>query len=446
MGKEMSAFPKVRPVSQRLDQPVVKDLDGAVRQEITKSRLPERLQPGASVAVAVGSRGIANLARITRAVIDTLITLHCRPFIVAAMGTHGGGTSDGQRQVLADYGITETTMGVPVQTAMDVVELGCNEFGYPVYWDRNAFQADAVVAVNRIKAHTDFSGPFESGIVKMLVIGLGKRESPQQVHSLGGRGMAKLVPASGKVILRKTRFALGLALLENAADETAMVRAIAPEELFDAEPALLLQAKAWMGRLPFREAEVLLVGELGKNYSGTGMDTNVLGRRMVEGEPDFPEPKIIRLAVLDVSPESHGNAVGVGLADLTTKRLVSQIDEEAFRLNTLTSRFLMRSRIPIALETDREVTATCLDTCWEPDRERVRLAIIPNTLELSRLYATEPLVRELVADGRQYEIGEPVEIAFTSDGRLDQVGLFPQSHQARRARAAKARHGERECA
>jgi hypothetical protein len=397
---------------------------------------------GGKVAVAVGSRGIANLRRIVRATVDVLKHMRIEPFVVAAMGTHGGGTADGQRAVLADYGVTESTIGVPIRTEMDVVELGVNELGNPVYWDRNAYLADAVVAVNRIKAHTDFSGPIESGIIKMLVIGLGKRESPLQVHSLGGRGMAELVPASGRVVLAKTRFALGLAILENAADQTAMIRAIEPEELFDLEPKLLIQAKQWMGRLPFRQTDVLLVGELGKNYSGSGMDPNVIGRRMVEGEPDFPEPIITRLAVFDVSPESHGNAVGVGLADLTTRRLVEQIDQHAFRLNTLTARLLMRSRIPIALSNDREVVEMCLETCWKPDRSQVRLAIIPNTLEVSDLYATEPLTRELANGGRRLEIGEPIEIPFTADNRIDQLALFPRSYQARRQTNATSRRLE----
>jgi hypothetical protein len=428
----MHDFPQIRRVRQEFDHPTVTDIEGAVRQQIQRSKLRQRVRPGGRIAVAAGSRGIANLARIVGATVQTLRELDYRPFIVAAMGTHGGGTPEGQRQVLADYGITEDSMGVEICCAMDAVEIGTNDVGAPVYWDRNAFAADGVVAVNRIKAHTDFSGPIESGIIKMIVIGLGKRESPLQVHRLGGRGMAQMVPASGRVVLAKTRFALGLAILENAADQTALLQALEPEELFDAEPRLLQQSKEWMGRLPFRVAEVLIVGELGKNYSGTGIDTNVIGRRMVEGEPDFPEPKIIRLAVLDVSPESHGNAVGVGLADLTTERLVRQIDQEAFRLNTLTSRFLMRSRIPITLPTDRAVIEMCLDTCWEPELAKLRLAIIPNSLELYELYVTEPLAAELIRDGRKLEVGPPRPIPFLADGRLDQLGLFPHSCQARR--------------
>ena len=428
----MGSFPPVRHVRQTFEQPAVEDIAGEVDGQIRSSRFPERLGKARRVAIAVGSRGITNLQQIVRAVVDTLTQMGCQPFIVAGMGTHGGGTAEGQRQILAEYGVTEQALGVPVCTDMQTVCIGTNELGAAVYWDKTAYEADAVIAVNRVKAHTDFTGPFESGILKMLVIGLGNRECPEQVHSLGGRGMERMVPASGKVVLDKTPFALGLAILENAGHRTAMIQAIEPEDLWEQEPKLLLQAKGWMARLPFDQAEVLLVGEMGKNYSGTGLDTNVIGRRMIECQPDFECPKIVRLAVLDLSPESHGNAVGIGLADLTTQRLVDQIDYESFRLNVITSRFLERARIPIALASDRQLLETCLHTCWEPDLEKVRLAIIPNTLELTELYVTDALAAELDAGDGSLQVGPQREIPFTDDGQIDQVTLFPHSLRARR--------------
>ncbi|MGL4464521.1 MAG: lactate racemase domain-containing protein [Planctomycetia bacterium] len=432
-GQAMIAIPKIRRVRQAsIGQPVVDDIPGAVAAAVRASKIRERVRPGGTVAVTAGSRGIANIALLVRATVDVLKVLGFKPFVVAAMGTHGGGTSAGQRQVLADYGITESTMGCDVRTDMETVEVGVNDFDAPVYWDANAFRADGVVALNRVKAHTDFVGPIESGVVKMLVIGLGKRESPQQVHRLGSRGMAEMVPASGRVLLAKTKFALGLAVIENAAEETAIIQAIEPEELFEVEPKLLVQAKELMARLPFDRADLLLVGELGKNYSGTGMDTNVIGRRFIEAEDDFPTPRITRLAVFDVSPESHGNAVGCGLADVTTERLVAAIDHAAFRLNTLTAQYLMRSRIPLAFPTDRDVAQTCLDTCWQPVSHLVKMAVIPNTLELTELFCTDPLVADLKREGRSIEIDDPMEIPFTAADRIDFPGLFPHSLAARR--------------
>lgn len=427
----MPAIPPVRPVFRRFNQPTVRDIPGTVHAELQKSRLRERLKPGAKVAVAVGSRGIANLKEIVLATVRELKTLQFHPFIVAAMGTHGAGTSEGQRQILADFGITEASMGIPVRTDMDAVEIGTSELGAPVYWDRNALKADGLIAINRIKAHTDYSGQFESGLLKMLVIGLGKRESPLQVHRLGGRGMEENIVASGKVVLAKAPFSLGLAILENAAEQTAMIQAVEPEELLDKEPTLLQQSKEWMAKLPFDEAEVVIIGEMGKNYSGSGLDPNVIGRRMIEGQSDFPKPIIIRLAVLDLSPESHGNAVGTGLADLVTQHLYDQIDPVAVRLNTLTARFLQRSRIPLVMATDREAIETAIDTCWEPDLSRVRLAIIPSTLELSHLYVTDPLARQLHSH-ETLEIGDPIELPFIDNHRLDQRQLFPHALVGRR--------------
>jgi len=430
----MVEIPLVRRVRQILEQPAVKDIAGAVRTQILNSKFRTRLKPGARVAIAVGSRGIANIKQIALETVRAVASLGAEPFIVGGMGTHGGGTEEGQRKILADFGITAEAMGCPVRTEMDVVEIGVNNFGAPVYWDKNAFDADAVVAVNRVKAHTDFRGPFESGIVKMITIGLGKRESAAQVHRLGCAGLTEMVPASARVVVAKTPFALGLAILENACDETALLRAVEPEELFDLEPKLLEQAKGMMGRLPFDEADVLLVGEIGKNYSGTGMDPNVIGRRFLENEPDFPSPRITRVAALDLSPESHGNSIGVGFADLCTKRLVDSIVPDAMLLNVFTAQLLLRAKIPITLADDRAVVTKALETCWVTPPKIPRLAFIPNTLEVADLYVTESLAPELHLPGGKLEFDDPRPFAWTADGRIDQAKMFPEAKQARRLR------------
>ncbi len=430
-------IPVVYLIEQRQNQPKVGDIPGEVRRQILGSRLSRRVPAGASVAVAVGSRGIANIGLLVRSTLETLRDLGYRPFIVAAMGSHGGATPEGQHELLAEYGVTEKALQVPVKTDMEAVELGTNSWGEPVYWDKNALTADAVVTISRVKPHTDFRGRYESGIVKMLVIGLGKRAGAAQHHQYGIRGLRDMIPESAKVVLAKTRFALGLAILENAHEETAVIQAVEPEALLDTEPRLLDEARGLMARIPFDQLDLLIVGELGKNYSGTGMDVNVLGRQMVEGEPDQLVPKITRICVLDLSPESHGNAVGIGLADLTTTRLVRKIDPAVSNLNTLTSCFMLRSKIPIDLPDDRACIEMGLKTCWQPRLEQVRMAVIPNTLELSRLWVTGPLAEEARAREGLKVTGESRELPFDGAGNVCQEEVFPQSVRGKRWRPAK---------
>jgi hypothetical protein len=434
-------FPPVFRLNQRWHQPEVTDVAGAVREAILGSRLRQRLPARARVAIAVGSRGIYRLAEMVRAAVQTVRELGAEPFIVAAMGSHGGATPEGQRALLASYGVTEEAMGVAVRTEMDVVELGRNSWGEPVYWDRNASQADAVIALARVKPHTDFRGRYESGIVKMLVIGLGKRAGAETHHKYGVRGLRDMIPESVKVVLARAPFALGLAILENAREHTARVVAVEPEELLQREPLLLEEARQLMPRLPFGQLDLLVVGELGKNYSGTGMDVNVLGRQQVEGETDTLDPRITRICVLDISEESHGNAVGVGLADLTTQRLLSRMDEHVTQVNALTSCFLLRTKIPPAFASDRECIAMGLKTCWQPRLSEVRMAIIPNTLQLETLYVTAPLAEEARQRGQAIASGQalslevadsPIALPFDSAGFLQQELLFPDSIRARR--------------
>ncbi len=429
-------IPLVAPVRQNLAQPAVADVAGEVRRRWQTSRLPGRLKRGDRVAVAVGSRGIANLAVIVRVTLETLRDLGTQPFVVAAMGSHGGGTAEGQREILASYGVTEPALRVPVKTDMEPVEIGTNSWGEPVYWDRNAFAADAVVTVSRVKPHTDFRGRHESGIVKMLVIGLGKREGAARHHRWGFRGLRDMIPETARVVVEKTRFAAGLAVLENAREETAALEVVDRDELFDAEPRLLERARGLMGRLPFDRLDLLVVGEIGKNYSGAGIDPNVVGRLLIEGQPDFESPKITRICALDLSPESHGNGTGVGIADLTTDRLLSKIDPVPFRMNNLTACFLLRSKLPISFPTDRECVAAGLATCWQPNPAAVRLAVVPNTLELADLWVSPPLLAEAGGDSRLEVLGEPRPLPFDAVGGLEQEKLFPHSVRGRRKNPA----------
>ncbi len=425
-------FPPLARIRQSLPQPRLDDVPGTVRRLIMGSRLSERVARGGTIAVGVGSRGIGGIDLVARTAVDTLREIGYKPFIVAAMGSHGGATADGQRALLAGYGVTPETMGVPVKTEMDTVVLGTNPVGLPIYFDKNAYQADGIVLLNRVKPHTDFHSTHESGVLKMLVIGLGKRNGASQVHKLGIRGLREVLPAVGRFLVQNTRFALGLAIVENAEDVPAEIVPLEPETIFDVEPVVLERARGLMGRLPFDQIDVLVVGELGKNYSGAGMDPNVIGRLLIETQPDFDRPVITRLVVLDVSDESHGNIVGVGFADLTTERLVSKMDEEALRINTITSCCLERARIPITLPTDRDVVTSALDTCWRIEPSQARVVVIPNTLELKTLWVSPPLEDEVRSHPELNRETEYLPMPFLADDSLDQAKLFPDSIRGRR--------------
>jgi Lactate racemase N-terminal domain len=433
-------LPPIAKVRRNFVQPEVADVPREVARAICSSHLAGRVLKGGRIAITVGSRGIAGLPRIVRAVADTVRNLGFQPFVVAAMGSHGGGTAEGQRQLLAELGVTETTAGCPIRCEMGTVVLGTNSFGLPIHFDENAFDADGIILLNRIKPHTSFTGRYESGLLKMLAIGLGKRQGAAQVHKLGLPGLKTLLPEVGAFLLSRTPVALGLGILENAFEQTAAIVAVEPEELLEVEPRLLDLARELMGRLPFDQIDALIVGELGKNYSGTGLDPNVIGRQRVETMPDLPRPVITRLAVLDLSVETRGNALGIGLADLTTDRLVAQIDPVPMRVNSLTSNFLTRARVPLSLPTDRDVIAACLDTCWQVDSDKARLVIIPNTLELCTLWVTRALAAEVEAHPELTRETDFLPTPIDAAGNLNQERLFPESVRARRKTGVQEGH------
>lgn len=431
-------FPLLHRVTQTCDVPDLADPAAAARQAVLSSRLASRLQPGATVAITAGSRGIAGIAAILKATVAAVRDLGFDPFIVGAMGSHGGATEAGQREMLAGFGITEDTVHCRIQTGMETVQLGTNSFGLPICFDANAYAADAIIVVNRLKPHTSFTGRYESGLLKMLAIGLGKREGASQVHKLGLPGLKRLIPEVGTYLLQNTKVALGLAILENAREHTAEIVKVEPEDFLEQEPVLLDKARLLMGRLPFEQIDLLIVGELGKNYSGTGLDPNVIGRQRVETMPDLPRPVVTRLAVLDLAEESHGNALGIGLADLTSQRFVDKIDPNPMRINSFTSNFLTRARVPLAMPTDRDVIATGLETCWRTTWEEARIVMIPNTLELENLYISPALAAEARAMPNLVVESQPTAWPFDASGHLDQAALFPHANQGRRS---KTGHG-----
>jgi hypothetical protein len=419
---------------QTAPQPVVEPeaIPAEVRRQWLASRFATRLRRGDRVAIGVGSRGIANLSLMVRATLDTVRDLGGKPFIVAAMGSHGGATPEGQRTLLAEYGVSEQALGVVVKTDMDTERIGTNSWGEPVFWDRNALAADHVLTLSRIKPHTDFRGKLESGIGKMLVIGLGKRDGAAQHHRWGVRGLRDMLPETLKVILEKTPFSAGLAIMENANEQTARLQVVDHDDLLAIEPGLLEEGRRLMARLPFEQLDLLVISEIGKNYSGAGIDPNVVGRLLLETQPESNSPSITRICCLDLSPESHGNGTGVGIADLTTDRLLAAIDPVPFRMNNLTACFLWRSKLPIAFPSDHECISMGVQTCWQPNVGALRLAVIANTLELAELWVSPPLVEEARRREHLQVVGEAIPLPFDEQGNLKQEQLFPHSVRGRR--------------
>lgn len=391
------------------------------------ARVRSELQPALAkvvlderVAITAGSRGIANMPMILRACGDAVREFGGDPFIMPAMGSHGGATAEGQRDVLAGYGITRDTVGMPIVSSMDVQEIGCVG-DMPVFMSTTALEADHVLLVNRVKPHTDFRGPIESGLAKVCAIGLGKQRGAQTIHSRGTRGLVELMPRAARCIIDKTGKILGgLAILENPRDETADLQFVEPDGVGTAvEEELQRRARGLIGALPFDELDVLIVDEMGKNVSGTGMDTNVIGRMFVPGVPEQARPNITAIVVLGLTEESHGNAVGIGLADFTTETLASRIDWQATYTNAYTAGTsgLLRSRLPTVLPNDRASIATAMRMCGEPDASKVRIARIRNTLRVTEVQFGANL-REVAAAAGVEVVGGPEPMRFDSAGRL----------------------------
>ena len=413
------AFPRVFRVRQRFHSTRVEDIPVRVAREVARLDLSGRLKPGDSVAITSGSRGVANIAAITRSLAEELKKRGARPFIVPAMGSHGGGTAAGQRGVLERYGITETAMGVPIRATMETLPIGETPEGIPVVLDRNVLEADHIAVVNRIKPHTDFDAEIESGLTKMLAIGLGKHQGAIRYHRANKRyGYYRVLTGVAEVVRRRCSILLALGIVENGYDQTGMIEAMTSAELFDVETRLLKIAKSWLARIPFDRGDLLLVDEMGKNVSGTGMDTNVIGRRAGAGEPFAGAPRFSRIVVRDLTPESYGNAIGVGMADVVTRRLVDKIDTRPTYVNALTSTNLESVRIPVTVDSDREALETGISTSGASSGEDCRMVWIRNTLKLDRFVASEALLDE-VERHRDLQVLEHLgELDFDGRGNL----------------------------
>ena len=413
------ALPKMTRIQQQFEAPVLTALPAAIHAELERINAASIVHPGDTVAITAGSRGVANVATAVKATADYLKTIGAKPFVIPAMGSHGGATPEGQRSVLEHYGITEETAGVPVKATMDVVELGTTELGLPVFLDRLAAEADYVVPLNRIKAHTDFNGSIESGLMKMMVIGLGKQKGANLYHrAFFQYGFENVITAVGGFMLDTGRIAFGIGLLENAHEQTAKAVAMPASQLLQTERQLLVEAKSLMGRLPFDELDLLIVDWVGKNISGTGMDTNVIGRMMQNFEPEPAKPAILRIFVRDLTEESDGNATGIGLADFTTTRLVNQIDRRATYMNGITALGPQKSKIPFYYDTDKEAISVALDTIGLTAPEDARVIRIESTLRLTELDISEALLADAKLHSSLKVIGEPEPFDFDAAGNL----------------------------
>jgi len=396
------------------------DVPGAVGSEMEKLR--PRVAKGMRIAVATGSRGIGNIDVIVKAVVDSLISFGARPFVIPAMGSHGGATGPGQKEMLAGYGITDETMGVPVLSSMKVESLGVlpGETGLPLFMDKYAFDADGVVVVNRVKAHTDFHGENESGIAKMLVIGLGKQAQATVVHEHMVKGLRTLIRPAAEAIVKTGKILGALGIVEDGYDQTSLVKAVPASEIVDGDAKLLRLSKEMMPRLPWDALDVLMVDMMGKDISGTGMDPNVIGRMNIRGEPDG-KPEITRICLFGLTPQSHGNALGVGLADVIPQSLYDRIDWKATYENVLTSTFVERGFVPIVRPTDRDALNTALRTCGCQDPEKLRLLRIRDTLHIDEVHATNALRAEAEArDDVTVESGS-VRLNFSGQGELQKL-------------------------
>ena len=410
-------LPRLARFRRPLPSAALVDVGAAVEQSLAATFSTADVA-GRRIAVGLGSRGVANYALVARRIVDWLRARGAQPFIVPAMGSHGGATAEGQREVLAGWGITPESMGVPVCATMEAVELGSS--GDPpvrVFMDRNAHQADAVLVVNRVKPHTDFHGPVESGLIKMAVIGLGKRRGAEAVHFHGVYGLAHLIRPAFDVVLASGKLLGGVALVEDGREQTAAVRAARAADIPACEAQCLAQARCNMASLPLEEIDVLVLDEIGKEISGTGMDTNVVGRIGIAGVAEPASPRIRRIVVLGLTEASHGNGLGIGLADVTTRRFERQVDHEVTNANVLTSTFLERGRMPLVAADDAESLRWAIRTCGASVQEAA-VVRIRNTLALEHLLLSPAAADRARAAGAALTRESDYEPACTAAGQI----------------------------
>jgi len=411
-------FPRLLLVRQNFPDRSLRDVGSVVREELAGSPFAARLKPGARVAIGVGSRGISNIATIVRAAVEFWKSQGARPFLFPAMGSHGAATAEGQADVLAHYGIISETMGCPVVSSLEVVSLGRTPEGIEAFMDRNAFESDGVMLVGRVKWHTDFAGGIESGLFKMMAIGLGKFAGAQRYHTYAYKlGLERVIRTIGRQVLASGKILGGLAILEDANHSTAQVTAVPVEQMESREEELLRLAKSWMGRIP-TDLDVLILDEIGKNISGAGMDTKVVNRS-VHGEYNpWPGPRFQRIFVRGLSDLSYGNGVGLGMADVVSDRLLERIDWNPTRINSLTASTPAAIRTPVHFATDRECLERIAPTVGKHDLSEVTYGWLRNSLELGTIAMSENLRGEIAKNPALEILGDARPMEFDAQGNL----------------------------
>ncbi len=422
---EQAPIPQWAPVHLAHDAERLENIAGIVAEQFRRPGIGERIQRGERVALTGGSRGIDRIDEVLAATAAELRRCGAEPFIVPAMGSHGAATVEGQLAVLAHYGVTEERMGCPIRASMEVVQLGKLPSGEPIFTDRIAYtEADRIIPVGRVKVHTDFHGEIESGLYKMLAIGLGKQRGADALHASGFENFPWLIPAAGRFILERLPVPFGIALVDNGYGELALLEAIPSEQIEAREAALLHEARRRMARLPVEQLDILVIDEMGKDISGAGMDPNVLGRYYAEKLPDGPN--VQRVVVLGLTDTTEGNGAGVGMADFCTERLAQRLDRAKTYINQLTSKTPEGGRLPMVAPNDRAALQMAIVSLRGTQRDTLRLARIRNTKDLTRVWATATVLDELLATGRAEQLGELQAPAFDADGNLEPIDGLEQ--------------------
>lgn len=411
-------IPKMFKVKQVFPRPKIEpeEIPGIIESLLSQEKFSSKVKPGMRIAITAGSRGIANVALTTKCIADFVRSRGAHPFIVPAMGSHGGATAEGQRAILEGYGITEDYVGCPIISSMEVKKIGVNEEGMDVFIDKNAAESDGIILGCRIKPHTAFRGPYESGIMKMMAIGLGKQHGAEVCHEAGFKNMAKYVPMFGRAIIKNAPILFAVPTIENAYDETCKIIAVNAEEIIEKEPPLLQEAFANMPRILVDSCDVLVVDQIGKNFSGDGMDPNITGTFCTPYATGGIRSQ--RVCVLDLSPETHGNGIGLGYSSATTKRVFDQLDLSSMYPNAITCTVLGGVRIPIVMESDREAIQVCIRTCNEIDKKNLRVVRIPNSLHIEHIMLSESYYEEAKNNPNLIIESEPEYLPFDEDGNL----------------------------
>ena len=413
-------YPKMLRLRQKFDETRIDNIPSEVGQQLGALDLGQKINAGDTVAITAGSRGIANIAEIIKAAADHFKKLGAVPFIVPAMGSHGGGTAEGQREIIESYGITEEFTGAEIRASMETVIVQKTPQGIPVHFDRHAFEADHVLVCGRVKPHTGFVGEIESGLHKMMLIGLGKHAGAKIYHrAIQDFSWLEIVSAVADVVLKECKVIAGLATVENAYDETGLIEAVPPGDFLEREKALLVIAKEWMPRLPFKKVELLIVDELGKNISGSGMDTNVIGRKYSDhAATDKDDVSVKRIFVRGLTKETHGNACGLGMAEMTNQRTVDAVDRNATAINALTGGHPAAAGLPVALGTDREAIDALFPTIGLVEPEDSRVVHISNTLQVGEVLVSEAYLSEIESRDDLEILDGPSDMEFDDNDNL----------------------------